>query len=389
MTDKVCKICGCKEKNKLFRLCSDLRLMGEHFPKSESVVVECPACGFVYVDMEANQTHFNGYYTSPNSNPFGYYELYGEENTNAYFEDILNKFSSLIGKESAILDFAGGSGDFVKFLHDKGYKNAEMLEISQKCADIAFEKGVKTIISDGCELKDELNSKYDLITMIHSIEHFEAIDKVIKNAKKMLKPEGLLYIEVPDADKYASTEAVPYTMFTFEHIYHFNLNVMDNIWKNFGLELFDKGQFHKAESYDVLWGLYKNSIKPCEKKSVYSSSLKESILNYKQISAQRLKPFIKEFERTQEKLILWGIGASTAILMNGTFDNCNVIKLADRNEKRQGIEYKIGEKIYKVESPDTIKDSEATILMLPYWYHDSIMKQIKDMGLKNPVKALM
>ena len=388
MTDKTCKICGCKDKNKMFELCSNLKLMGEHFPESPSFVTECPECGFVYVDMEASQDDFNRYYSSPNSNPFGYYEIYGEEHTNAYFNDILNKFKDKINADSVILDHAGGSGDFTKFLLAKGYKNAEQLEISEKCAEIAKTKGVNTIIADGCkEPADELLGKYDLITMIHSLEHFTDIDKVIENAKKMLKKDGFLYIEVPDAERYSKTDSVPYTMYTLEHIYHFNKDTMKNLGNAFGLKTIDIGQFFKAESYDVLYGLYQYDN---NKTSVrYSDTLKTSVLEYREHSANRLRPFIQEFEKTQEKLILWGIGASTALLMNGTFDKCNVLQLIDRNKQRQGLNYKIGVKNFIVQDPDAITDKDATIVVLPYWYHDSIMKQIKGMGFSNPVKSLM
>ena len=164
MTDKICKICGCKEKNEMFELCSNLRLMGEHFPKAPSVVTECPNCGFVYVDMEANQNDFDKYYSSPNSNPFGYYEIYGEEHTNAYFNDILARFKEKINTDSVILDHAGGSGDFTKFLISNGYRNAEQLEISRKCAELAEGKGVKTVLINGCEEPPaELEKKYDLM----------------------------------------------------------------------------------------------------------------------------------------------------------------------------------------------------------------------------------
>ena len=388
MTDKVCKICGCKEKNKMFELCSNLKLMGEHFPESPSIVTECPECGFVYVDMEPVQADFNKYYTSPNSNPFGYYEIYGEEHTNAYFNDILDKFKDKINSDSFILDHAGGSGDFTKFLLSKGYKNAEQLEISEKCAELAKSKGVNTILLNGCEEPpQELTGKYDLITMIHSLEHFADIDKVIENAKKMLKPNGYLYIEVPDAERYSRTDSVPYTMFTLEHIYHFDKHTMKNLGNAFGLKTIDIGQFFKAESYDVLYGLYQNGNNKTSAK--YSDSLKNSINEYREYSANRLKPFIQKFEETQEKLILWGIGASTVLLLNKTFDNCNVLQLIDRNKQRQGLNYKLGNKNFTVQDPDTINDKEATIVVLPYWYHDSIMKQIKEMGFTNPVKSLM
>ena len=386
MTDK-CKICGCGDKNVIFELCSNLKLMGEHFPESPSIMTECPNCGLVYVDMEAEQKDFDRYYTSPNSNPFGYYEIYGEENTNKYFNDILDKFRGKINFESCILDHAGGSGDFTKFLHSKGYKNAEQLEISEKCAELAKGKGVTTLLINGCEKPEKkLENKYDLITMIHSLEHFKDIDRVINNAKEMLKPEGYLYIEVPDASRYTKTDSVPYTMYTLEHIYHFTLDTMENLGRAFGLKVVDKGQFFKAESYDVMYGLYKIG----EARDIqYTSSDKDAVLEYGKHSAKRLEPYIKRFEETQEKLILWGIGASTALLMNGTFDRCNVLQLIDRNEQRQGLKYKIGGKYFKVQSPDTIKDKEAVIVVLPYWYHDSIMKQIKDMGFVNPVKSLM
>ena len=386
MADK-CIICGCKEKNKLFTLCSNLKLMGSHFPDSPSVMTECTNCGLIYVDMEATQNDFNKYYSSPVSNPFGYYELYGEEHTNNYFNDILNKFKDKINENSYILDHAGGSGDFVKFLHSKGYKNAEMLEISEKCAEIGKTKGVKTVLADGCKDIPELHKKYDLITMVHSLEHFSDIKSVIENAKKMLKDDGYLYIEVPDAEKYSNTDSVPYTMYTFEHIYHFTKDTMENLGRAYGLKILDKGQFFKAESYDVLYGLYQNNGDFREVE--YTSSCKDAVLNYKSTSANRLKPFIDNFEKSQEKLILWGIGASTALLMNGTFDKCNVLQLIDRNEQRQGLNYRIADKDYKVEDPKTITDSDATIVVLPYWYHDSIMRQIKDMGFKNPVKSLM
>lgn len=387
MKDKNCKICGCSEQNKLFELCSSLKLMGKHFPNSPSMIVECPNCGFVYIDTEATQEDFNKYYSSPSSNPFSYYELYGIEHTENYFNDILSNFKDYINHDSDILDFAGGSGDFAKFLLKEGYKNVSQLEISAKCAEIAKTKGVRTILKDGCSEGGELKNKFDLITMIHSLEHFKDIDKLINSIKKMLKPEGLLYIEVPDAEKYSDRDSVPFTMFTFEHLYHFTKETMQNISNVFGLEKVDIGQFYKAESYDVLYGLYKNNGKILNPE--YSSNSKDKILKYNTDSFYKLKPYIEQFEKTQEKLILWGIGASTVLLLNNIFDNCNVIQLIDRNKQRQGLSFKIGDKMYSVQDPDNVEDDSATIVVLPYWYHDSIIRQIKDMGFKNPVKSLI
>lgn len=381
-----CKICGSSEQNKLFKLCENMKIMGKDFPESDSTIVECLKCGLVYVDMAAKQEDFNNYYSSPNSNLLSYYELYKKENVSAYFNDILNNFKKYITKESKILDMGGGCGEFAKFLIDSGYRNAEILDISSKCIEKSQEIGVNGVLADCCESNKELENKYDLIIMCHSLEHFMDIDKVIVNAKKMLKPDGYLYIELPDAERYSDSAAVPFTMFTYEHLYHFTLDTMDNIARSFGLKMTEKRAFTKADSYDVLYGLYQNGGETKEVK--YTDTAKKSILKYQEYSKNKLKPYIEELEKTQEKLILWGVGASTALLLNETFDNCNVIQLIDRNPQRQGLRYKINEDIFVVEDPSAIKDDDATIIVLPYWYHLSIMKQIQEMGFKNKIGAL-
>ncbi len=176
-------------------------------------------------------------------------------------------------------------------------------------------------------------------------------------------------------------------MFTYEHLYHFTLDTMDNIANAFGYKLIDKNQFFKAESYDVLYALYQNN--GAVENTTYNATSKLSIQEYINHCKNQLKPYIKQLEKSQEKLILWGIGASTALLLNETFDNCNVIQLIDRNPARQNIEYHIGEKVLSIQDPKTINDNTATIVIMPYWYHDSIKKQIEDMGFKNKIISLI
>ena len=50
--------------------------------------------------------------------------------------------------------------------------------------------------------------------------------------------------------------------------------------------------------------------------------------------------------------------------------------------------YTIGNRNLLIEDPVVINDDEAVILVLPYWYKDSIVTQIKDMGLKNKICTL-
>lgn len=57
-------------------------------------------------------------------------------------------------------------------------------------------------ITKEIDLKESSFKKYDFIRMQHVFEHFtyEEADIVVKNCSKLLKPNGLLLISVPDLD---------------------------------------------------------------------------------------------------------------------------------------------------------------------------------------------
>ena len=83
------------------------------------------------------------------------------------------------------------------------------------------------------------------------------------------------------------------------------------------------------------------------------------------------------------------MGTSTAQLLSGNFDNCNIVKLIDSNPYRQNVNYWVGGKEYKIEAPESVANDDGTILILPLMYDKSIRLQIKEMGLKNEVKSLI
>ena len=238
------------------------------------------------------------------------------------------------------------------------------------------------------KIDKSLKKKFDLVMYANSLEHIYALKESLNYAKKLLKTDGYLYIEVPDTEQYCNINSSPspFMMLTYEHLYHFTCNTMKNISALLKMELIRlDNKKRKCNGFYIIRGLYKNNNKSSQ--YIYDKSSQEAISKYINFSHQNLKN-IKMYEKSQKKLILWGIGASTALFLNNTFDNCNVIQLIDRNPARQNIEYKVGNKYFTIEDPSKIKDSEATILTMSYWYHDSIKKQIEEMGLKNKIDSL-
>lgn len=380
-----CLMCGCEEKEILTKLCSNMKIMGENFPEGEAFIVTCKNCGFVYDDLLATQQDFNNYYCSGNSQAIDYFEAYGRKDTIEYFNTILTHCKRFIDKDSMIMDIGGGLAEFGVFLKEEGYKNVYVSDVTQRWVDVINQKGLKGVLSDTTDFDDSLKGKFDLIVIGNTLEHFIDFDKAMLAMRELLTPSGVIYIECPDSKKYVEC-SVPYTMFTYEHVFHLTEPTFKNLAKVFGFNLLELGDVVKTQRTPCIYGIYQNGAKKSAPE--FETATKEAILEYIEYSKAKLRPVIEQFEKTQEKLALWGIGASTALLLNDTFDNCNVYKLIDRNPARQGIKYKIADKIHVIEDPTEIKDIDATIVVLPFWYKDSIIHQIKEMGFKNKVQAI-
>ena len=379
-----CVLCGKNDKEILFKLSSNMKILSPAFKKSETFLVNCNCCGNTFVDIDATQNDFNDYYKSESARSLSYYEVYGEKASDMYFTDVLNNFRSYISKDSAIIDVASGVGDFSCFLNKNGYKNVTALDISERCIKSLDEKNIKSIHSDIAHIDSSEHGKYDVAVLLHSLEHFLDFKSCLEAVKKIVKPNGVIYIETPDASKYCDVDAVPFTFFTYEHTFHLTQDTMKNIGCVCGLECVNTGSFFKADSYWVVYGVFINE--GAYKEPFYTDTTKLAISKYIDFSRNLLKKRLPK--STETKYYLWGIGASTALLLSDTFDDYNIIGLIDRNPARQGLEYKIHDNNLVVQTPDAITDKEAVILVLPYWYKDSILKQIKDMKIENPVKVL-
>ena len=380
-----CYMCGNEESIPIPDINLNMKILGDFFKNEEIHFTTCTICGNVYIDINATQDDFNTYYKSSRAQALSYYEVYGKKATDKYFNDILSVFKNRINQDSYIIDIASGIGDFSLFLKNNGYNNISGLDVSDRCVKLLKEKDIDSILSDTVNFDKQLCGKYDLAVFVHSLEHYLDFNSAILSAKKMLKENGYLYIETPDAAKYCDVKAVPYSMFTYEHTFHLTLDTMDNISRVFGLKLIDKNSFFKADSYHVVYGLFQNGGKVSP--PVYTDQTRNAVINYANYSKEILRGYIEPLEKSYEKLILWGIGASTAFLLNSTFDHCNIIALIDRNPAKQNIVYTIGNKQLKIEGPETIIDEDATIVVLPYWYKNSIVNQIKELGFKNKIIA--
>jgi len=188
---KKCFVCDNKEYVKLF------------FQKNNFKFYKCKKCGHIFIDFlscDVSSLYSRDYFLGSEKG-FGYvdYDI-DKEPMRSVFRYYIKKIEKFSVKKGNLLDVGAATGFFIDIAGKLGWK-AEGLEVSSYAAGIAREKGLN--ISQG-ELKDcdFKNKSFDVITLWDVLEHLPEPDSDMRIISKILKPNGILAINTPDAGSF-------------------------------------------------------------------------------------------------------------------------------------------------------------------------------------------
>lgn len=137
---------------------------------------------------------------------------------------------NLLAEPKAILDVGTGGGEFAYLLKSLGHTvtgiepNKGYAEFSIKEYDVNIKNG---FIQD-IELPEQ---SFDLITIWHVLEHTENPTAVIEKLYGLLRPEGILVVEVPTIE---ATCQSPKSTFHEAHIFTFNRDTLQKLGEKAG-----------------------------------------------------------------------------------------------------------------------------------------------------------
>jgi len=116
----------------------------------------------------------------------------------------LNKVLSKIDGEnnSTLLDLGAGSGVYGKYFENNGLE-VTCIDLSSGMIKLCKEKGLYAHIMDFYNLEFEENS-FDVIWSLNTLLHVpkKSIEKIFKNIKRVLKPNGLFYLGLYGGDDF-------------------------------------------------------------------------------------------------------------------------------------------------------------------------------------------
>ena len=120
-------------------------------------------------------------------------------------------------KDTMILDLGCGFGSFLSYLQKNGYTNLHGVEIGQEQVEFLSKKQIHITQSDISSYLENTDLKFDFILLYDVLEHFkkDEIVKLIPLLRKIMTPDGILTIRVPNGDPLFS-RGLMYGDFTHE-----------------------------------------------------------------------------------------------------------------------------------------------------------------------------
>lgn len=182
-----CPVCGRKNPS-------------EFYAMKGYLLLRCLNCGMVwdpYTSENLESVYVENYFV--NENPKGGYANYFEGmniNKKTFFERI-KRINSKVVTKGKMLDVGSALGDSLIEAKKLGWKDVYGVELSEFAAKKAEKRGLD--VKNGTLMEAKYPSDhFDVVTIQDVIEHMPDPITEMKEVKRILKPNGIVFIVTPD-----------------------------------------------------------------------------------------------------------------------------------------------------------------------------------------------
>jgi len=169
-------------------------------------LVKCLECGFMFLNPKPSQELLKNSY----NNPEYFAKDYGGGAEVAYqdsFESNRQRYREIIKrikkykKEGILLEIGCAGGHFLKFAEAAGYQ-VKGVEISSAMAKFAREELSLDVLAGTLEDLDLPSQSFDIVYLGDLLEHVYNLKLFLEEVFRILKPSGLVYIDIPGTYNY-------------------------------------------------------------------------------------------------------------------------------------------------------------------------------------------
>jgi SAM-dependent methyltransferase len=265
MEEVDCNLCGSSKHDVIYHYEKDRFGLSGDFK-----LVKCRGCGLMYLNPRPTGTEILKYYPST-------YEPYGlaeGKKTSALLQWVqrygLRRRCRAVAKwkkSGRLLDLGAATGNFLDEMRHYGDWELYGVELNDVAAQWARDRLGLSVFTGELAQASYPNNFFDVVTLWDVLEHLHDPRATLIEIGRILKPKGLLVLQVPNPD---SLEARFFGRFWVgwdppRHLYVFSLKTLKDLLETSGLRL--RGAEYFSGGYDTfvksLEGFLKESPWEC------------------------------------------------------------------------------------------------------------------------------
>jgi SAM-dependent methyltransferase len=392
MPDRPCPICASSRAERLQRM--RFALPDAHPLTDRYDVVCCERCGFVYADTRSTQADYDSYYAdlSKYSDAATATGAGAQGWDRARLVDTATSLAARLGDPDAlVVDVGCANGGLLSALGELGYRRLFGVDPSPACVQAAAAlPGVSAATGTLFALPTGARGA-DCVVLSHVLEHVRDVRRALRTVHETLAPNGVVYVEVPDATRYAECLVAPFQDFNVEDINHFSAPSLTNALATNGFVV----ESTTPKTIEAAAGVPYPAVAAIASKSetvaqqiVPDEALRSSMSTYIDRSREQIADLDRNLHAAlagTPEVIIWGTGQTTLTLLSHTnLGGARAVALTDSNRRYHGL--RIGG--IPVVPPSDLFSMDAPILIGTLINDAAIQERILEMGLPNRVVHL-
>lgn len=390
-----CPICGTKQPE----LLADLEFGNfDGGLLSPRVVLGCcQDCGMVYNDVPGGPESLDAFYSEQaiyNAQAGVGSGGGGPLERERYRDTFIRLKKHLPQTYQPLADIGCAKGGFLSYLTEQGFSGLWGVDPNSSCLQqVSGIGGVQTRQGSAQKTPFEANQLRTLL-LIHVLEHLYDPMAALQEAKRVLAPDGLLYLETPNAALYQSYPVSDYYWLSQrEHINHFDRQLLVDLLQLAGFEVLQAGENLMSLSAEQPHpSLY---LAACPTGAGGATprrrdGMRQIMANYLEAQAEGLRPkrrLCRHLAESGRPLYVWGMGLEFFTLYTlGGLNQCRINGLWDKSPFKQ--QFCVDGR--SISPPDGLGriESDAVVVISSALHKDSMRNELREVGFEGEVQVL-
>jgi len=268
--DIKCNLCGSDNIKLLYK-------------KDDFNILKCNSCRFIFNDKWDTLSDEIRFGSEKSLNVDKVKTRFNEEKE-LYYERFRKELLGIrrFKKIGRILDIGCGYGYFLELAKKEGWK-VRGIDCDRSAVKFCKEFLSLEVTCGKLDERQYPEKHFDVVTLFHALEHIPDFQQTVSKVKKIIKPRGLIVIDVPNVDDLRrALVGKNWAMFKKEHLWYFSASTLRILLERYGFRILEVRPHGGSEISAALDGIFKidtkklhlayfNYLKPV--KNIFSSAL--------------------------------------------------------------------------------------------------------------------